>query len=197
MIHRLPKLVDPEKYGGLYIFDFGDHVAVGYTAEEIEFILAEPAYSGGTVYKICRASPDGTLEIRGVDPLNWGQSTGRAFWFADEVEAVRAYEKLMGYAEAILPPGEFNLVLVRQGGGSEVPFAMVMRYVQELDEAVSSWLLKVGFEEGRHVEGGPKVVTGALTNGTELRRTQLGADGFKRPRSRREVLDAVDQPVQR
>ena len=33
---KLPALKNPELYQGLYVFDFGDHTAVGYTAEQIE-----------------------------------------------------------------------------------------------------------------------------------------------------------------
>lgn len=36
---KLPPLQDPEKYTGLYIFDFGDHISVGYTADEVAIFL--------------------------------------------------------------------------------------------------------------------------------------------------------------
>ena len=32
---KLPKLQTPEKYVGLYVFDFGDHAGVGFTADEV------------------------------------------------------------------------------------------------------------------------------------------------------------------
>ena len=36
---KLPKLDNPDRYKGLYIFDFGDHAGVGFTAEEVAELL--------------------------------------------------------------------------------------------------------------------------------------------------------------
>ncbi len=36
---KLPELEKAEKYVGLYIFDFGDHAGVGFTAEEVAELL--------------------------------------------------------------------------------------------------------------------------------------------------------------
>ena len=63
---NLPELEKPEKYVGLYIFDFGDHAGVGFTAEEIAELLESEKYKDGKVYKIHKAYPDGRLEIKGV-----------------------------------------------------------------------------------------------------------------------------------
>ena len=63
MVMELPKLQKPDKYIGLYIFDFGDHCAVGFTAPEIAELLESETYRHGKVYKIHRAYPNGTLEL--------------------------------------------------------------------------------------------------------------------------------------
>ena len=36
---KLPELSSPARYQGLYVFDFGEWTAVGYTAEEIAALL--------------------------------------------------------------------------------------------------------------------------------------------------------------
>ena len=36
---KLPKLERPDRYQGLYVFDFGDHAGVGFTAEEVAELL--------------------------------------------------------------------------------------------------------------------------------------------------------------
>jgi hypothetical protein len=198
MINKLPALSDPVKYTGLYIFDFGERVSVGYTAQEIEILLAESKYAGGGVYKIYRAFPDGKLEIRGVNPLTWSVSTGIVFWFEDYEETVKAFELLkvtaLDSAEGL--PGEFSLAIIRTPG-LEYPFALIMRYLQELDEAIAAWLLKVKFQAGAFVEAGPRVITRVLTNSTELVCERLGADTFRKSRTREQVLDSVDLDIQR
>jgi hypothetical protein len=196
MINKLPRLTDPAKYAGLYIFDFGDRVAVGYTAEEIEFLLADGRYAGGGVYKIYRAHPDGTLEIRGVNPLLWNLAAGIVFWFHNPSDANAAFDRLRELAAGARPPGEFDLILV-QKPGNDPPYALVMRYNQELDDAFASWLLRVQYNLGDFIEAGVSLVNQTIAGGTEMRHSRLGVDAFRKSRTRLEVLGAVDRPVQR
>jgi len=46
---KLPKLEKPDKYVGLYVFDFGDHVGVGFAAEEVAELLESEKYRDGKV----------------------------------------------------------------------------------------------------------------------------------------------------
>ncbi|MBM4025140.1 MAG: hypothetical protein FJ280_06975, partial [Planctomycetes bacterium] len=63
---KLPRLEKPDRYQGLYVFDFGDHTGVGFTAEEAAELLESERYKEGKVYKIQRAFPDGRMELRAV-----------------------------------------------------------------------------------------------------------------------------------
>ena len=63
---KLPKLEKPDRYQGLYVFDFGDHAGVGFTAEEVAELLDSERYKEGKAYKIQRAFPDGRMELRAV-----------------------------------------------------------------------------------------------------------------------------------
>ena len=69
---NLPHLDNPELYQGLYVFDFGERVAVGYTAEEIEVLLASPEHRGGRAFKIHHASAEGQLSLRGLSRMDVG-----------------------------------------------------------------------------------------------------------------------------
>ncbi|MHC4372497.1 MAG: hypothetical protein ACYSW8_33260 [Planctomycetota bacterium] len=54
---KLPKLEDNEKYVGLYVFDFGDHAGLGFTAREVAELLESEKYKNGKAYKIHKAYP--------------------------------------------------------------------------------------------------------------------------------------------
>ena len=46
---KLPKLENPDRYQGLYVFDFGDHADVGFTVEEVAELLDSERYKEGKV----------------------------------------------------------------------------------------------------------------------------------------------------
>ena len=77
---KLPKLQNSEKYTGLYIFDFGDHTGVGFTAEEVAELLESEQYKNCKVYKIHRAYPDGKLELKGMQAQTFQLEAGMFFY---------------------------------------------------------------------------------------------------------------------
>ena len=197
MIGNLPPLKEPLRYAGLYIFDFGDRVSVGYTVEEIEYLLAEPKYAAvGRVYKIHRAHADGTLEIRGVNSSGWSRVTGIVFLFNDEGEGRRASDDLRRRAALTKPPGLIDLTLCRRRT-PPFSYALVMRYLYELDEAVSAWLIELDYDAGQMVEAGVGPVDQILSCSETLEHDELQPDDSARPRRREEVLAAVHFAVQR
>lgn len=86
---NLPHLDNPELYQGLYVFDFGERVAVGYTGEEIEVLLGSAEFEGGRAFKIHHASADGQLSMRGVSRMDVGVREGIIF-YRRSAEAARA-----------------------------------------------------------------------------------------------------------
>jgi hypothetical protein len=56
---QLPKLRQPDRYVGLYVFDFGDHTGVGFTAQEVAELFESEKYKKCKAYKIHKAYPDG------------------------------------------------------------------------------------------------------------------------------------------
>ncbi len=49
---KLPELNNSGKYVGLYVIDFGDHCAVGYTADETASLLESEKYADVKVFRI-------------------------------------------------------------------------------------------------------------------------------------------------
>ncbi len=196
MITKLPALKDPPRYVGLYVFDFGIRASVGYTIEEIEILLSEKRYSGCEVYRIHRANPDGSLEIRGVNANTLSRATGLVFFFADAVAAKDAFEDLIDRAERQGPPGRVSVNLYFRDG-NQLAYRLVVQYIEGLDAAVASWLLRIDFSPHVIVEGGPAAVTEAVTGADVIDHLDLDADESLRPRTREQVLADVDYAVQR
>jgi len=92
---KLPELEKPEKYVGLYIFDFGDRAGVGFTAEEVAELLESEKYKDGKVYKIYKAYPDGRLEIKGVPSETFQLEAGMFFYSSELKTARRDFKELV------------------------------------------------------------------------------------------------------
>ena len=152
---KLPELQKPKKYVGLYIFDFGDHVGVGFTAEEVAELLESEKYRQGKVYKIHRAYPDGKLEIKGV-PAQTFQLEAGMFFYSGALETARGdFKKLVGLAVGTAPPCRAKVHLAKY---SNDKFAVVFIYPAEYDDEVSLWLLDGQYKTSGAAEGGIEAV---------------------------------------
>ncbi len=196
MINRLPALSNPVRYTGLYIFDFGDHVSVGYTLEEIEYLLNESEYSQCKVYKIHRAHSDGTLEICGVSRMDWSRMGGLVLWFSQEEAARLAFDKLFELASKTPPPGRCEIILTHKRC-AEYPYALIIRYVQELDEVMSNWLIELDFFAGDYSQSGTRIISQLIAGANQLGCYQLEPKEFLVSRTKEQVLADVDKLIQR
>ncbi len=152
---KLPELQKPEKYVGLYIFDFGDHAGVGFTAEEVAELLESEKYRQSKVYKIHRAYPDGKLELKGV-PAQTFQLEAGMFFYSGALEAARGdFKKLVGLAVGTVPPCRAKVHLAKY---SNDKFAVVFIYPAEYDDEVSLWLLDGQYKTSGAAEGGIEAV---------------------------------------
>jgi hypothetical protein len=148
---KLPKLQNSEKYVGLYIFDFGDHAGVGFTAEEVAELLESEKYKHGKVYKIHRAYPDGRLELKGV-PAQTFQLEAGMFFYSSALETARGdFKKLVGLAVETAPPCRAKVHLAKY---NDDKFAVALIYPGEYDDEVSSWLLDGQYKTSGAAEGG-------------------------------------------
>jgi len=192
---KLPKLEKPDRYEGLYVFDFGDHAGVGFTAEEAAELLDSEQYKDGKVYKIQRASPDGRLELRAVPANRFQLEAGMFFYATEEATARRDFKQLADLAIRSTPPCRAKVQLARY---SEVKFAVALVYPAERDEEISAWLLEGDYRTAGPVEGGVGAVERYYHDRPEILETQqlFGADETV-SRSGQELLEAVALAVQR
>jgi len=151
---KLPEIQNPEKYTGLYIVDFGDHTGVGFRAEEVAALLEEQKEI--RIYKIYRAQPDGTMEIRGVDPKVFELESGLFFFETDEDIAREEYERLIALAGEVAPPARAKAHLSVWNDG----YVIALIYPAEYDQEFSRWLLDIGYTTQGAVEGGISAVQG-------------------------------------
>jgi len=192
---KLPKLDKPDRYKGLYIFDFGDHAGVGFTAEEVAELLESERYREGKVYKIHRAYPDGRLELKGVPAARFQLEAGMFFYAGDEATAQADFKRLVDLAVRAAPPCRAKVHLAQY---AEDKFAVALIYPAEYDDEFSSWLLEGDFRTTGAVEGGTGAVERYYQSQADiLQRHQLLEGGENVSRTGDELLACLARAVQR
>lgn len=192
---KLPKLERPERYRGLYVFDFGDHAGVGFTAEEVAELLDSERYQDGKVYRIQRAFPDGRMELRAVPAAQFQLEAGAFFYAADEATARGDFQRFVDLAVRNAPPCRAKVQLARY---SPDKYVVAMVYPSERDADVSSWLLEGRYRTAGPVEGGIGAVERYYRDGPEILEThQLFGASENISRTGRELLASVALAVQR
>ena len=192
---ELPELKKPDKYVGLYVFDFGDHAGVGFTAQEVAELLESEKYRNGKVYKIHRAYPDGKLELKGVPAETFQLEAGMFFYSHDSETARRDYKGLVDLAVGSAPPCRAKVHLAKY---SEDKFAVALIYPAEYDEEVSSWLIEGDYRTAGAAEGGTNAVQRYYDSALEvLERHQLFGESDHVSRSGTELLESLKMAVQR
>ncbi len=195
----LPAVEQPQRYAGLYVFDFGEWTAVGYTADEVSLLLESEQYRGGRVYKIVRATPDGRFELKGMARERFEMESGLFFQRA-ELEAARGdFADLRGLAQRRPPPCRAFVHLVDRGPSAEAArYVTALVYPAEHEDEMSSWLRAADYAGGDLVEGGISHVSNYYSDPkTILDRQQLWSQPAVSSRSADEVLASVRRAVQR
>jgi hypothetical protein len=192
---KLPKLEQPDRYEGLYVFDFGDHAGVGFTAEEVAELLESERYKEGKVYRIQRAFPDGRMDLRAVPAATFQLEAGMFFYSGDEPAARGDFRHLVNLAVRSTPPCRAKVQLARY---AEDRFVVAMIYPAERDPEVSSWLLEGEYRTARPAEGGTRAVERYYAEQPEILETHQ-IFGASEPLSRtgQELLESVALAVQR
>ena len=194
---NLPALKNPELYQGLYAFDFGDHAAVGYTAEEIDVLLSSPAHKDGRVYKIHHAAPDGQLSLRGLSRIDADVQEATIF-YRRSAEAARAdFDALEQSASPHAPPVPLHWYLACDSN-MDIPDFTILIYAAEASDRVGRWLETIGFAGGDRIEAGQRIADHyRSSDATEHDRIAIAPDARYHSRPAAEVLATVDHPVQR
>lgn len=192
---KLPELDKPQRYTGLYVFDFGDHAGVGFTAEEVAELLESERYREGKVYKIHRAYPDGRLELKGVPAETFQLESGMVFYSTTAEIARGDFKRLVDAAIQAAPPCRAKVHLVRY---SEAKFAVAIIYPAEHEEEISAWLSQRDYRTAGPVEGGAGVIEQYYHQAPKiLERHQLFGTSENISRTGAELLVSVRRAVQR
>lgn len=190
-----PKLEKPEKYVGLYIFDFGDHVGTGFTAQEVAELLESEKYKGCKVYKIHKAWPDGKLELKGIRAETFQLEAGMFFYSSELEIAQRDFKNLVNLAVKSAPPCRAKVHLAEY---KDDKFVVAVIYPAEYDDEVSSWLLDGRYKTSGMAEGGIEAVQRYYDNQPQiLERHQLFGESETISRTGQELLTSIKSAVQR
>ncbi|MGA1980268.1 MAG: hypothetical protein ABSG99_06885 [Sedimentisphaerales bacterium] len=192
---ELPELPNPQKYVGLYIFDFGDHCGVGFTAEEVAELFESEKYKNCKAYKIHKAYPNGKLELKGVQAEIFQLEAGMFFYSSDLKTANRDFKKLVNLAVKVAPPCRAKVHLAKYNDNK---FVTVLIYPAEYDDEISTWLLDGGYKTADAAEGGIEAVRRYYDYKPKvLDRHQLFGKSENRSRTGQELLASVKLAVQR
>jgi len=192
---NLPKLEKPQQYIGLYTIDFGDHSGTGFTADEVAELLESEKYRAVKVYKIYRANPDGTMEIKGVPNNTFQLESGLFFYTADMESSQRGYQELVRLAVTHQPPCRAKVHLAHWDDGQ---YVLGLIYPAEYEEEISAWLIQGQFKADGLAEGGVGVVQQYYDRSPEiLERHQLFGQGQFESRTGDQLLVCLKQAVQR
>ena len=192
---KLPELKEPQKYVGLYIFDFGDHAGVGFTAEEVAELFESEKYKNCKAYKIHRAYPDGRLELKGVRPEIFQLEAGM-FFYSNGLEIARAdFKGLVNLAVKSAPPCRAKLHLARY---TNEKFVTAIVYPAEYDDQISAWLSDGDYKTTGAAEGGIEAVQRYYDYKPQiLDRYQLFGKSENQSRSGAELLANLKLAIQR
>ncbi len=194
---KLPPIADPHKYAGLYVYDFGTHVSVGYTASEVRILRESQEYGSGTAYEIYRVTEEGGFELRGVLDQRLGAREAMCFLRANAAAARGDYDELRQAAKRHPAPRTAELHLARLYDLSP-PNVTALLYDASATSMMATWLGKLGFHGGDRVIAGIDVhATFAGAQGVRIESCTLPARVNLHNRTPEEVLAAVKDPLQR
>lgn len=194
---QLPALPQPQQYVGLFAFDFGTHVSVGYTAGEICVLRNSKEHRGGIAYQVYRVDDDGSIELRGADDTRLSAQEAMCFLRADEVAARRDYEAIRRAAEHDPMPCAVDLELATLAAFTP-PHVAGLSYPAPATTLIAGWLTRNAPDAGDRVVGGIDAYTTLVgSQGTRIASCQLRAKMDYKDRSPEEVLRTIHDPLQR
>jgi hypothetical protein len=192
---ELPELQNPQKYVGLYVFDFGDHCGVGFTAEEVAELFESEKYKDCKAYKIHKAYPDGKLELKGMRAEIFQLEAGMFFYSSDLKTAKRDFKGLVNLAVKTAPPCRAKVHLAKYNDNK---FMAALIYPAEYDDQISTWLLDGGYKADGVADAGIGAVQKYYDAELQiLDRHQLFGKSEYQSRSGQELLAGIKLAVQR
>ena len=193
---ELPELNNSENYKGLYVIDFGDNCAVGYTARETAMLLESEKFADVKVYKIARALPDGTIELSGITNDRFRLESGMFFYCRTADSAVSCFDTLSQYADENASPCPAKLQLAHDTEGNNI---LGLIYPAEYEEEISQWISASGFKGEGPVDAGVSQVEVFYNSGYCIDKSKqiIAADQVIPARDMDQLLADISLPVQR
>lgn len=192
-----PAIENPQRYTGLYAFDFGGRISFGYTANEITLLQRTPDHADGQAYLIVSVDPDGRMALRGVKLDELSIEEGMIFAHDTVEAAATSFEQLRELAKTTPVPQPVH-VESANWPDHEPPHVVVLSYRSHASSVVSQWLLAVGFDGGDHVSCGvTELAEFRVANPDRISICDLRTRFGYTSRSATEVLESVHLPVQR
>lgn len=193
----LPPIRNPQRYAGLYVYDFGEHVSVGYTAVEIRVLRESAAHRGGTAYEIYRVDENGAMELRGVLDDRLTQRESICLLRRDGSDARRDYDALREASERD-PIGCAVEMQLAKLYAFDPPHVTALSYASSATSVVAGWLLIHAPGAGDEVAGGSDAHARLVaSDGVRIASCELRTRTDFRDRSADEVLAQVDRTLQR
>lgn len=193
----IPPIHEPQNYAGLYLYDFGTHVSVGYTANEIRTLRNSKQYHKGTAYEMYRVSDEGNVELRAVSDDRLGAVDALAFLRKEPADAKKDYDSLVQAALNNPAPCAVELILAKIYS-FDPPDVTAVIFSASATTALSAWLENHGPDLGDQVVGGQEAYS-KIVGDQNLRfaSCQLRTKINHIERSPEEILATIDQPLQR
>ena len=195
IIMKLPEVKNSERYVGLYVVDFGDHSAVGFTADEVAELLDSAKFKHVKVFKIHKAYPDGRMELKGVRPEIFQLEMGM-FFYSQDIETARDdYKRLTNLAIQQAPPGRAKVHLAKYDDDILVT---ALIYPAECDDEFSRWLTDGQYKTAGGGDGGIDAVRRYYDDAPQvLQRHQLFGSSSFDSKTGEQLLAATKVAVQR
>lgn len=193
----LPPIREPQRYAGLYVYDFGTHVCVGYTAAEIRILREAESHRDGTAYEIYRVSESGAIELRGVRDERLSEREAVCLLRADGVDARRDYDTLRkaGERHPVACVVELQLAKLYE---FDPPHVTALCYPASATSHVANWLLTHAPNAGDRVLCGIDVHAQlAASDGVHIDSCSIATKPDFRDRSAEEVFATIDKALQR
>lgn len=190
---NIPVTDKAEDYVGLYVIDFGEQCAVGYTAEEVAILLESEEYADIKVYRIHRASPDGQMELAGVPHQRFQLESGMFFRCFTQAQARDEYRQLLDHYDGQSPRCRAKLHLARDGGG----WLIGLIFPAECEQDMGRWLADAEFDHKGVVDAGSSQVTQYYECAKVIEAAQLWPASSLRGRDLDQLRAAMGQAFQR
>lgn len=194
---KLPPIPHPERYVGLYVYDFETHVSVGYTALEVRYLRESKDYRRGTAYHIYRVTEAGGLELRGASDERLTAREAICFLRADAAAARRDYDALRQLADETPLPCAATLQLAKNAT-YDPPNVTALLYPASATTVIADWLEHGNFAGGDRALAGLDVhAEMANMNAARIDACQLPSLLDYTDRPAEEVLRRIHEPLQR